>query len=198
MNICFYSKLIKNIVIPFEEIINVCKKTTLMSQKIEITTKTITHFIMFLDSKVRDNIFEIMDGIWKTHIERIIMQIESEQGLRSQYKEIETNNKEDEGKFPTIKSIKFDNVKFSHHVLERKRSQEFNEIFNLHFAEILEAHYETTFEHLSSEINGTIFISKHYVSFICIRDSLKFVIPFMSITLIEEKDTFEKKPFLLK
>ena len=45
----------------------------------------------------------------------------------------------DEGEFPTEKILKFDNMKFSHHILERKKSLEFNENFNLHFSEALEA-----------------------------------------------------------
>ena len=89
----------------------------------------------------------------------------------------------DEGEFPTEKILKFDNMKFSHHILERKKSLEFNENFNLHFSEALEARnnlfflfffeffefffedYPTNFERFSDQVKGVVFISKHYVSF---------------------------------
>ena len=93
---------------------------------------------MFLDSKVRDNIFELMDGLWLYQIEKTINHIESEQNRRSMFVE-SPQDAGDYGIFPIKMPINSESTSFSTEMLKRKRSKQLQGVFKIHFGEELAA-----------------------------------------------------------
>ena len=138
---------------------------------------------MFLDSKVRDNIFELMDGLWLYQIEKTINHIESEQNRRSMFVE-SPQDAGDYGIFPIKMPINSESTSFSTEMLKRKRSKQLQGVFKIHFGEELAARKSPLFPFFfSSEIfklqkdypiflvkgnmdfPGYIYITKHFLCF---------------------------------